>query len=227
PFIPSRIKLSETCNYPERGRPDTLDSDSLDFLHRLWPGVSFAAGTKIDWNGDGKIGGDWILEGDECLVFFLGGIPDNRRGLPAGLGFAAEGRAPDAAEGARDGPFFIFLTYRLRDLHGRGFYSFLDPHGKQPYAFFSAYGKTNGYNRYGDTDCPALKVWPYAEQLQPTPRFLNPNSFQIISAGEDGKFGPGTDKPRNVWTPSTAHTMPRTGRDDLSNFYDRPLGQRQ
>lgn len=72
-YVPSRIKLSETCDYPLRDRPCTLDHDSVTFLKRLWPQISLGPGTRIDWNGDGRVEGDWTQEGDECLVFFLGG----------------------------------------------------------------------------------------------------------------------------------------------------------
>src|SRR5262245_38665891 len=72
---PSRIKLSETANYPQRDQPGTLDADSVEFLTRVWPQLRLEPGAGIDWNGDGQVQGDWVLEGDECLVFFLGGLP--------------------------------------------------------------------------------------------------------------------------------------------------------
>src|SRR5262245_48066988 len=68
--VPSRIKLSETCNYPDRDRPGTLDHDSVHYLWNLWPDIDLAPGRTFDWNGDGKASGDWVLEGDEALVFF-------------------------------------------------------------------------------------------------------------------------------------------------------------
>jgi hypothetical protein len=224
--VPSRIKLSETCNYPQRDLPNSLDSDSVQYLRRLWPGIQFNPGTRIDWNGDGLVQGDWVLEGDECLVFFLGGIPVRMGGVPGCRGFAVNpqnGADPNAGYSA---PFFEFKTSRLRDLHGRGFHSYLDPYvTRQPYAYFSAYGQVNGYNRYGRTDCPSLGVWPYAYSLAPSPRFLNPNGYQIISAGPDGKFGPGSDSAAHVWPPATAGTIPVNGRDDLANFSARALGK--
>jgi hypothetical protein len=223
-YVPSRIKLSETCNYPQRHQPNTLDFDSVQFLRTMWPRIVLEPGTRIDWNGDGRVQGDWVLEGDECLVFFLGGIPVGPGGTPGCMGFATNPRNPASPNGPHNVPFFEFKSYRLRDLHGRGFYSYLDAYSTQPYAYFSAYGQMNGYNRYGRTDCPALGVWPYAQSLGPTLQFVNPRSFQIISAGADGKFGPGTDCAAHVWTPFLASTIPADGRDDLANFSSRRLG---
>jgi hypothetical protein len=220
-YPPSRIKLSETCNYPQRDQPGTLDADSVTFLRRTWPQLDLADGRKIDWNGDAEIKGDWTLEGDECLVFFLGGVPVRVGETNGYLGFSTDPRNPMKQEGAsRVGPFYNFDPGRLIDLHGRRFFSYLDPYGQQPYAYFSA----ACYDRNGETDCPSLGVWPYARALQPQPRFWNPDSFQIISAGPDGRFGPGTKDSSLVWTPAGAGSIPAAGRDDMSNFYDQPLG---
>jgi hypothetical protein len=225
-YVPSQIKLSERCNYPQRDRPGTLDADSVRYLKKLWPRLRLSPGTEVDWNGDGRVEGDWVLEGDECLVFFVGGMPLKGKECGVVTGFSQHGRTPAVPGGMRRGPFFEFRSNRLRDLHGRGFFSYLDPYGKQPYAYFSAYGKANGYNRYGGTDCPTLKVWPYAETLAPEPRFVNPNSCQILSAGRDGKFGPGTDCEAHTWSPATASSTPPPGQDDLSNFFRKRLGGR-
>jgi hypothetical protein len=223
--VPSRVKLSETCNYPNRDLPGTLDHDSVRYLRKLWPRIDLSPGSPFDWNGDGKVRGDWVLEGDECLVFFLGGIPEGAGGpAPSCGGFAPFDRPdPTEREGKRP-PFYEFRSSRLRDIHGRGFLSYTDACEGQPYAYFSAYGVENGYNRYGGTDCPALGVWPYAEALGPAPRYLKPRSFQILSAGPDGLFGPGTDAASHTWSPDRDVDLPPEGWDDLSNFSDVPLG---
>jgi hypothetical protein len=219
-YIPSRIKLSETCNYPDRDRPNTLDYDSVRYLKALWPKMRLEAGTKVDWNGDGRIGGDHVLEGDECLVYFLGGIPVTDP--PGRRGFANDPHDPtDTSVRVRIGPFFDFKSSQLVDRHGRGFFSYLDGYGKQPFAYFSSYGKANGYNRYGDSDCSTLGVSPYALTLAPVPRYVNPNGFQLVSAGADKTFGPG-----GLWDPTTG-TERGVGTDDLSNFSAAPLGMPQ
>jgi hypothetical protein len=121
--------------------------------------------------------------------------------------------------------------------------------------------KNNGYNRYlvyyaskgvlapQQTDCPSLVVanygasgtpgpttqglWPYAQSLGTAPQYLNPNTFQILCAGNDKVFGPGTvmlisnnvyTTVTSVWTPQTTGQVSQQGQDDYSNFHDRPLG---
>jgi hypothetical protein len=141
---------------------------------------------------------------------------------------------------------------------GSLYYSFIDPYGTLPFVYFSAYNNPNGYNRYfsqfGNSDCVTLAtVWPYAEavplanpggNLIPGPRYINPETFQIISAGRDGiqlggGFGSGTiltgqislTDPRitggPTWTSATAsQTYPpgTPGADDMSSFCDTLLG---
>ena len=76
---------------------------------RLWP-VSFALALgAIDWSGglgmpppDASGLSYVVLEGDQCLVFFLGGIPTTGDGsTPGALGFASSPGEPANAERAR------------------------------------------------------------------------------------------------------------------------------
>src|SRR5207247_2502159 len=119
-YIPSRFWLAERLNdydlriNPNTGQPvNPLAVESLAYLQRLWPQLT-APGAPwalinpatnqrynpsvpvpdfIDWNGNGNADGPVILEGDQCLVFFLGGIPI--QGTPAGvLGFSTDPRDP-------------------------------------------------------------------------------------------------------------------------------------
>src|SRR5262249_51975264 len=120
------------------------------------------------------------------------------------------------------------------------------------YAYFSSYKTLNGYNRYypvfNNSDCASLLpggVWPYYEggSGTTTPRYLNPSSFQIISAGADGVFAHGSPvigyaaatgiwlfDPDALWTASTATDYARNhpvGKDDMANFYDSLIGTAQ
>ncbi len=79
----------------------------------------------IDWNGDGIPGNGpngpttpWILEGEQCLVFYLGGIPT----APWLSGFAPQGFStnnmnpafnPPGIPQQRKGPYYQFQTNRL------------------------------------------------------------------------------------------------------------------
>jgi len=248
--FPSRIVLAEKVSYYDPNNP--LHTFSVKYLSDMFPGLLRPdanaggaivwASVGIDWNGNGQIdafdkGGLVMLEGDQCLVFFLGGIPTNQGGIGGCLGFSTNTRNPAQPGGERKGPFYEFVSDRLKDLRGNGFYSYIDGWDKLPYAYFSSYGKRNGYNRFygldGKSDCNSLGVWPYAEALVPTMRYLNPESFQIISSGEDNAFGQGSNltvTPVPTWTRANASASPaisnsgRAGADDQSNFYDNQLG---
>jgi general secretion pathway protein G len=300
-YPPSRIKLSETCNYPNRSTPGTLDAISVAYLQRIWPRIVLTPGTFIDWNGNKnmdppvspspttKPDGDVILEGDQCLVFFLGGIPDNFSQLPGApdgklypditrpntTGFSTNAQNPAAhilTAGPVVNPFYEFASGRLlRRAPGvqytanaqnypttfpwpppaapgtppmvfpqgnptLAFYSYKDTYSIAPYAFFSSNTTRNGYLPLSSvlaisgtptSDCQTLGIFPYAEAVTPSPKFLNPNTCQIISAGADGVFGPGTTGASTTWTPATAATANPSGSpgyDDQSNFHDTLLG---
>src|SRR5262249_11425445 len=173
---------------------DPLAFDSLNYLLRVWPhliypdspwSVKAPPGRDfIDWNGNGKADGPVILEGDQCLVFFLAGIP--RQGAePACLGFSTDPRDPAKLGQVKDrkGPFFAFDGKRLITRPESTHFSYADRWGKGwPYAYFSNYGIRNGYNKYGPGDCAGLSIvnGPYTESLN---RYYNPSTHQVISAG--------------------------------------------
>jgi prepilin-type N-terminal cleavage/methylation domain-containing protein len=235
---PSRIWLDETMRYDPVNAPPTnlpaswtagcpdlikLAQDSKSFLRTAFPQARF--GTFVDWNGDGTAGNSSvILEGQQCLVFWLSGIPS--QGTPAqGLGFSNNASNPAAPGGARLGPWYDFKSNRLVR-SANGYLSYTDAYGtNQVYAYFSSFNGQNGYNRYTDnngnilSDCASLGVFPYQDGAG---HYQKSDSFQIICAGKDGKFGAG-----GTWTPSTATAVygPKSvGADDISNFYDTKLG---
>jgi type II secretory pathway pseudopilin PulG len=128
-----------------------------------------------------------VLEGEQCLVFFLGGIPGSGtvngfstdQSNPARHRLAFPNLALTNNADDRLPPFFDFKSNRLVSLSqwifNQGgnpagfsdFYAYLDGYGKTPYAYFSSYKGANGYNRYytllGVSDCQSLGVWPYAQ----------------------------------------------------------------
>ncbi|MFL5340580.1 MAG: hypothetical protein ACJ8F7_10560, partial [Gemmataceae bacterium] len=80
-------------------------------------------------------------------------------------------------------------------------------------------------------DCPSFYALtaggflPYIEVFDnsvnpPIIKFVNRDSFQIISAGPDGNFGPGA----NNWTAASGYTVGSPGADDFSNFHPMALG---
>jgi general secretion pathway protein G len=234
-YPPSRIKLCRLRSQYSTATTATLDQESLATLNRMFPRL--AANWTIDWSGGTITTAQWpaagiILEGDQCLVFFLGGI--SAANPPGALGFSTNPQNPATPGGDRI-RFFDFKSNRLVRLRSgvNVFYSYNNPHETaKAYAYFSAYGIENGYNRYGVSDCKftttSLGVSPYAEvwggATAVTTRYLNPRSFQLISAGPNGQFGPGTSTTATVWRPATADQIGTAGRDDISNFHPNRLG---
>ncbi len=208
-YIPSRIRLLDNGEYDPNNQ---LDVDSYMYLKRVWPRLSF----PLDWNNNGKED-DVTLEGDQCLVFFLGGIQsDKERKLECG-GFSTNPSNPAREGGDRVGPFFDFKPSRLV-ARSNGYAVYLDAYGKTPFAYFSGYKVRNGYNRYRTTDCKAIPDGPYCHGDD----YYNRDSFQIISAGADAKFGRG-----GQWTPANAKDIDTDGRDDMSNFHPTLLGKQK
>jgi prepilin-type N-terminal cleavage/methylation domain-containing protein len=243
-YPPSRILLCEKptdyTNSALAVANAQLAQDSQALLSKMFPRIDWTGATPpgyFDWNGNGAQDNPVILEGDQCLAFFLGGLPDLMHGAPyTCLGFSNNpknpGSYPASPSESRIGPFFEFDSNRLVVLapppqnnpYSRSTthlsyldnYSSSDGHGNwlygAPYLYFSSYKATNGYNRYYGTgtppythgDCPSVvnpilpgqptEVWPYAQKATTTGHaYIKPNSFQIIAAGKDGLFGPGTD----------------------------------
>jgi prepilin-type N-terminal cleavage/methylation domain-containing protein len=210
--VPSRLVLREDGRYDGPG-PNRADYPrTVAFLQKMF-GRHFKVLSPYDWNGSGAIEpGEVVLEGQHCLVFFLGGIPTPPGAAVGCTGFNTDSRNPAAPGGTRAGPYFEFKSARLRrDPDAGNFLVYLDPWKEQPWAYFSATKAGNDYT----PDCPSLGVAPY---FAPGHRFLNPNGCQIISAGPDHRFGPG-----GLWNPASGGTDPN-GADDISNFSRGALG---
>lgn len=249
--------------------PSALDSGrTVQFLQQVC-GRNFASNPltpnvplPIDWNGDGKIDGPavgqpWVLQGEQCLVFYLGGIPNsyqmtNLLGTPPGpQGFASNNMNPANSvvlSPKRKGPYFTFNTPRLwpqAPFPGwNGFFVYLDPWqsktgplfatmGGSPYAFFSTAGINNAYavtTSFGAAPY-AIRAANPALNYPPTGQYTNPTTFQIISAGKDGVFGTTGWIPSGGLPPvplSNANTaLQPAGDDDQANFSSTLLGNGQ
>jgi general secretion pathway protein G len=194
-----------------------------------------------DFNGNNNLDNNPILlEGHECLVFFLGGIPTST-GTGFGVGgFAKNPVNPFQGESVttnRSPAYFEFKAERLIDDDGDGMPGYIDSLASgtdgRYFAYFSAYGNggydpndVNGPEPDLDSGTPAISRMfrvgfgvasqahptipntvyspapnPYtssdavpildsqtAPPYQPTV-YINPNSYQIISAGRDREYG--------------------------------------
>lgn len=262
--ISSTAAIPTTVAYRGSVGPDLtyggLAQRSLKYLRSFFPKAQFSTSAAIysattgwhDFNGNGTMDPPYVLSGDECLTFFLGGVP-----IPASTGtpFAMNGFAKDPLNPFRNSlasgtamstdnrklPYYEFRGERLIDDDGDGIPSYQDglktanaKTGRPNfYAYFSAYGN-NAYDpndvNFGDevTDAggaylgafrlpnaypapPAPPLNSYAVSFGPNPyttgaalpsayppaagvvptKFVNPQSFQIISAGSDGIYGIG------------------------------------
>jgi prepilin-type N-terminal cleavage/methylation domain-containing protein len=210
-YVPSRIVLRKDGKY------DSTNADHVEtvaYLQALF-GKSFNVSTPINWTGDANTKGDdgkgnFVLNADQSLVFFLGGIPISANGAYGATGFSTDPANPAKQGGTRKGPYFEFDTARLKP-GANGFLVYVDPWNKnQPYLYLSSYKSGNDYR----DDAKTYNVKPYQEA---NGQFVNPRGFQIISAGKDGLFGPG-----GAYDPRAGVTDAK-GRDDQANFGGRTL----
>jgi prepilin-type N-terminal cleavage/methylation domain-containing protein len=238
---PSHLILREDLNYAGTA----VEQASKQFLFKMF-GKNLGQGTGvppwIDWNLNGKLDGPFVLEGEQALVFYLGGLQATINGVPQCLGFSSNNQNP--AQGGvmpttkRNGPYFTFQAGRLVPHGASGFFVYIDPYqsikgGPQPFAYFSSTGVLNGYNRYttgAGGDCASIKAFAYNQGTAAQPNFSNGNRYQIISAGADGFFGANPDASSLVtgnvlWNPQTGATG--TAYDDQANFSSLTLGAGQ
>lgn len=236
---PSTLYLCEngTQYYNSSGQVQPQYQSTVKFLQK-WLGRSFKVNGTYNWNGNTNASGQpiydppYVLTGQQCLVFYLGGIPTYS---PSGIGmtgFAQNVANPAMPAGSggtatnRNGPFFNFKTANL--FNPGSFPVYMDPWQAkptpQPYAFFSSQGKVNGYNA---GDCSGFGYPYYEPTAGGLPNYALNNSFQIISAGQNGIFGGTTSHTIYgvAWNPSAGATG--AGADDQANFSSTILGAGQ
>ncbi len=217
------------------------DVQNRTLVRQLWPQFNFDAihndssGNPLtgrDLNGDNDAGDTFILTGDECLLFFLGGpdtITDTATptDMPVADGFSKNPQDPFASGGTRTGPFQEFGPDRMIDDDGDGAHAYAHkiPASQVPYLYLSSYGG-RGYRpadadldgngtpditdvyltRIDDTSTPENEKVPWKAK-----------TYQIISSGFDGVFGIG-----GLWSNGDGFTN-NTGdtsddRDNITNF---------
>jgi prepilin-type N-terminal cleavage/methylation domain-containing protein len=232
-YLPSHLRLREDSNYTSANPAIQADyNQTKGFLQQAFGRHIVDPGTQIDWNGDGAIANtDLLLEGEQVLVFLLGGQP--QYGANGAIGM--KGYPPQTSPGGttKRGPFYEFQPGRLRafsapdPLNGNQpsllFPVYVDSWNSgtfagskgMPYVFFSSYVPEGNGSYQGD--CPSLM--PNGPYVDPTGRWLNASTWQIISAGADGQFGPG-----GLFNPATGVSSSGPGADDQANFSPHKLG---
>lgn len=225
-YLPSKLTLRENGIYPKGDK--TAEALQMIFGKNI-------LGHGVDWNGNGTMDGPATLFGEELLVFYLGGIPGNAGGNPTVLGFSSDPSDPSNSQKYTDSssnnrvwlkprilPFYKnFNSSRLVPSPvAQGFLRYLHPfqptplNPPMPYVYFSTSGGPNNYSQ-GDSN---LGVAPYYQGSMNSAQYFNPNSFQIISAGQDNEFGPGGQ------INGANGVLAGPGHDDLANFSKSVLG---
>lgn len=188
-----------------------LLSRTQQILRRMWPNINLTnPSSTIPVEIQGR-----VLEGETCLVFFLGGMYDPS--IESFIGFSTNPRSPFTTTGKRVGPFFEFEKGRLlRDSDGAPI-GYLDPlpDQKVPYYYVTS-------DRYGafQPGAPLPTTAPLLDEPPLPPKIVyfqgapsggsfnaasayNAQSFQIISAGPDGATGYDPDGSGGPFVPST------------------------
>jgi general secretion pathway protein G len=163
-FPPSRILLCEDGQFYAKGPNYTLTPTqialiprSISYLRKIYPRVqidSYNVGSKLfyDFNGDGVLSPPVVIQGHECLPFFLGGVPQNAAGKWSLTGFCVSPINPfqSTTNGSnRSKPDYDFDNGRLIDSDGNGFPEYVDSYGGPTdsgvIAYFSGY-EGSGYD---------------------------------------------------------------------------------
>ncbi|MGQ0636717.1 MAG: type II secretion system protein [Planctomycetaceae bacterium] len=210
---------------------------------RIWPQFDFtmpAGSFPPAWAGapyvrtDGAGNPYVLINAGECLLFFLGGIPDGNGALK---GFSKDPAHPFAPTGSnRDGPFLELDIGRIRDIDANGMNEYFDPIANQtsPYLYFSAY-EGKGYRPVTvGTALAELPIGTFVDIYRVSSTVVSagpgssttlaahkPQTFQIISPGYDGQYGSG-----GVFNPNlpgsgltnSAGTADQPAYDNLTNF---------
>jgi prepilin-type N-terminal cleavage/methylation domain-containing protein len=209
-YVPSTLTVSVSAS-----NVVTIDSGMQQFFG---PRTSTSSFLSLVSSAPGSV----TYDGNQCLVFYLGGVSFQ--------GFAQNASNPMTANSSgssRFGPFFDFPQSRINSSN-----QFLDPWGT-PYVYMSTVNGNGDYNftlpsNITVAGIPTMTVTnglftgtglsPYN---YPNGNVINPNGFQIVSAGLNQVFGPGGSN----WGVNGFYSQGTTGADDMSNFNAGPLKQ--
>ena len=238
-----RNTLKLCSNYSSYNTNVQLDQDSIRFLSKMWPNLTPVTWVGINWaNRTGATAPVYgnaanptidILDGDQCLVFFLGGPP-----MPGGVGlwggFSTDATNPMAntvdkfkCKDFEAGRLFIRpsatltiggVNYATSTAFLSYMDSYSDPTKPSPFVYFSStnyLGRPDGYDRTANS----VGITPILANAAQW-KFQKSDTFQLISAGADGIFGPG-----GQWTEinAGAYSLP-PGKDDMTNVSNKLMG---
>lgn len=162
---------------------------------------------KYDTNANGTLDNlPVLLDGSECLVLFLAGLPYwNGPELVGTIGLGGDPRNPLGPGEPRTEPFLDLDASRLADDDGDGMPGLLDTLGTGSEARYLAYFSSE-LGGYDPRDCQwepdsvgAFTLPGVGPVSSPGPNpwspggnaWARPKSFQLLSPGLDRKYGPG------------------------------------
>ncbi|MEX1230124.1 MAG: type II secretion system protein [Planctomycetaceae bacterium] len=188
------VEPPSAIDFTLSGTPLQYPPATRAILRQIWPNIDFASIPALLNNQ--------VLDGSECLVFFLGGINNT--------GFSTNPNTPFASGGSRTGPFYQFDGGRLQGTAPNTVYLDSYPGQQNPLVYFSSYDGRG----YQATDNSARMTTYYSVNAT-TPH--NQTSHQIISPGPDGQYGTG-----GIYTEANASAQlvgPRTvEKDNITNI---------
>ena len=246
-------------NMPTGGTSTAQQQNDLSFniLQRMFPrwqptdntmGNPASGGTIIGTTQNTGLGAlplaGKYLDPNQCLVYFLGG--PNNTGFDTASPYAPTGSA-------KKGPYYDFPAGRLAVPDkaltgydsGNGLPNFLDPWGV-PYAYVAAAGDTYDgriFFPFGSTFpgdlTTASATYSGGTGMRPIRmgnKWVNPGKCQIVSAGPNRLFGPGTASASSTAASyslandikpgqTAGYSETDAGEDDIANFNEgSPLG---
>ena len=103
-YIPSQVTLHENMQAYNAAAATQIEKDTADYLRRVWPHLPTGNVPRINWSGRPNFNPQngnqtFTLQGDQCLVFFLGGIPRDFSGKQIPSGFSSNPSDPTSTSG--------------------------------------------------------------------------------------------------------------------------------
>lgn len=254
-FPPSRFVLYETATGDPSWEGDTTDGftdqdrlKSVAFIRQVWPSFDFSLDRDI--NRDGDTTDVFVLSGAECLVFFLGGLPDNDGG-PLN-GFSANPADPFEKSGSRVGPFHEFNPTRFTDIDSDGAAEYLDsiPEQTTPLLYLNSNngtgyqasetsGRIDDHEVFGDDNVSNLGGYTRTAALPAlrSNNYLQPDGTAGLNGGDESDYGawkpksfqlisPGFDFAYGLggeFDPEDTDGLNAADRDNITNFHSGQL----
>jgi len=204
-------------------------------------GTPDSSNPYLIWSGLPNWG---AISGSQCLVFYLGGYRDGN----FTVGFGDDMRNPfyTTSSSAVPKTFYDFNLKRLWFTPNAGPPVYVDSYGMPnsamrgtPYFYMTAQrggdyadqnrvlmkpgiciypaGVYTNFSTGEQATMPSLQISPLIDAVG---KYVNPDGWQIISAGKNGHPGPG-----GSWRPGNSpYTIGADGGDDLANFRTLMLG---